>query len=44
MIALAADAARTHQFNEKNLRLTLAEIADRSYGDGAAVNQALEAG
>ena len=44
MVAIAAEAARTHVFDEKTLRLTLAEIADRSYGDGVTVNQALEAG
>ena len=44
MVALAAEAARTHTFDEKSLRLTLAEIAQRSYGDGATVNQALEEG
>ena len=44
MLELAADAARTHTFNEKTLRLSLAEIAKNSYGDGATVNQALEEG
>ena len=44
MVNLAADAARTHTFEEKSLRLALAEIARRSYGDGATVNQALEEG
>ena len=44
MIALAAEAARTHSFDEKSLRLFLAEIARRSFGDGATVNQALEEG
>ena len=44
MVELAADAARTHQFNEKNLRLTLAGIAARSHGDGTTVNLALEEG
>ena len=44
MVALAADAARTHDFDEKTLRLALAEIAHRSYGDGATVNEVLEAG
>ena len=38
MVNLAAEAARTHRFNEKTLRLSLAEIARRSYGDGATVN------
>ena len=41
MVNLAADAARTHKFDEKTLRLTLAEIARRSHGDGATANQAL---
>ena len=44
MVKLAAEAARTHSFDEKTLRLSLAEIASRSHGDGAAVNQALEEG
>ena len=44
MVTLAADAARTHAFDDKSLRLTLEEIAHRSYGDGATVNQALEEG
>lgn len=38
MAALAAEAARTHTFDEKSLRLSLAEIARRSYGDSATVN------
>ena len=29
MVALAAEAARTHSFDEKTLRLSLAEIARR---------------
>ena len=44
MVRLAADAARTHAFDEKSLRLSLAEIARNSYGDGDTVNQALEEG
>ena len=44
MVAVAAEAARTHVFDEKTLRLTLAEIAGRSHGDGATVNEALEEG
>ena len=44
MVSLATDTTRTHQFDEKTLRLTLAEIARRSYGDGAIVNEALEEG
>ena len=42
MISIAADATRTHSFDEKTLRLTPAEIARRSHGDGATVNEALE--
>ena len=44
MVNLATAAARSHNFDEKSLRLTLAEIAQGSYGDGTTVNQALEAG
>ena len=44
MVNLATEAARTHTFDEKTLRLSLAEIARRSYGDGTTVNQALEEG
>ena len=44
MVAIATEAARTHVFDEKTLRLTLAEIARRSHGDGATVNEALEEG
>ena len=44
MVRLAAAAAASHTFDEKSLRLSLAEIARRSYGDGATVNQALEEG
>jgi hypothetical protein len=44
MVALAAEAARTHTFDEKTLRLRMAEIARKSYGDGGTVNQALEEG
>ena len=44
MVALAAEAVRTHRFDEKTLRLSLAEIARRSHGDGDTVNQALEEG
>ena len=42
MVALAAEAARTHTLDEKSLRLTLAEIAQHSYG--VTVNEALEEG
>ena len=44
MVNLAAEAARDHSFNEKDLRLTLTGIASRSHGDGYTVNQALEEG
>ena len=44
MVGLAADAARSHDFDEKSLRLSLAEIARNSYGDGSTVNEALEEG
>ena len=42
MVLIAADAARPHDFDEKTLRLALAEIAIRSQGDGDMVNAALE--
>ena len=44
MVNLAADAARTHNFDEKALQLALAEIAHRHYGDGTTVNAAPEEG
>ena len=44
MVSLAADAAASHTFDEKTLRLFLAEIAKRSFEDGNTVNQALEEG
>ena len=44
MVNLAAEAARDHSLNEKDLRLTLTEIAQRSYGYNATVNEALEEG
>ena len=44
MVNLSSAAARSHNFDEKSLRLTLAEIARNSYGGGASVNQALGAG
>ena len=44
MVELAAVAVRTHAFDEKALRLSLAEIARKSYGDGGTVNQALGEG
>ena len=42
MVNLAAEAARTHRFDEKALRLALPEIARRSRRDGATLNQVLE--
>ena len=44
MTNLATEAARTHNLDEKSLRLTLAETTSRSYGAGATVIQALEEG
>ena len=44
MVGLATAAARSHDFDEKSLRLSLAEIASSSYGDGDTVNEALEEG
>ena len=44
MVELAAEAAKSHNFDEKTLRAPLAEIATGSYGDGATVKQALEEG
>ena len=42
MVPLAAQAAGSPDFDENILRLTLAEIARRSYAVGATVNQSLE--
>ena len=39
MVQLAAQAAASPQFDEKSLRLNLAEIARRSYGHGATANR-----
>ena len=44
MVSLAAQAMTSRDFDEKSLRLSLAEIARRSYGDQGTVNQALEQG
>ena len=44
MVELAAHAAKSHEFNPNSLRVSLAEIARRSYGDGSTVNQAMEEG
>ena len=42
MVRLAWDAARSHEFHANSLRITLAEIAKRSYGDASTVARALE--
>ena len=44
MVELAADAARSHEFNPNSLQVSLAEIARRSYGNGSTVAWALEEG
>ena len=44
MVRLAADAARSHEFNPNSLQVSLAEIARRSYGNGSTVARALEEG
>ena len=44
MVELAADAARSHSFDEKNLRLSPAEIVRSSYGEGTTVNETLKEG
>ena len=44
MVQLAAQAAGSPDFDENQLRLTMAELAQRSYGDGDTVNQTLETG
>ena len=44
MVRLASDAARFHEFHANSLRISLAEIAKRSFGDGSTVNQALDEG
>ena len=44
VVNLAAQAAASHTFDEKPLRLSLAEIARRLYGGRNTVNQALEEG
>ena len=44
MVELAADAARSHEFNPNSLQVSLAEIARRSYGNGSTVARALEEG
>ena len=44
MVQLATQAAGSRTFDKKSLRLSLTEIARRSYGDGTTVNQSLEEG
>ena len=44
MVRLAQGAARSHESNPNALRLSMAEIAKRSFGDASTVNQALEEG
>ena len=44
MVGLAADAARSHEFNPNSLQVSLAEITRRSYGDANTVTRALEEG
>ena len=43
MVQLAAEAAGSLDFDETQLRLTMADIAQRSYRNGDTVTQALEA-
>ena len=42
MVQLAAQAARSHEFNPSSLQVTLTEIAKRSYGDASTVARALD--
>ena len=44
MVQLAAQAAGSPDFDENQLRLTMAAVAQRSYWDGDTVNQALKTG
>ena len=44
MVELASNTARSHSLEEKNLRVSMTEIARNSYGDGGTVSQALEEG
>ena len=44
MAEFAADAAQSHNSDEKSLRLSLAETARNSLEDGNTVNQALQEG
>ena len=43
-VQLATQAAGSPDFDENQLRLTMAAVAQRSYADGDTVNQALETG
>ena len=44
MVRLAHGAARSHEFNPNALRVSLTEIARRSFGDASTVAPALEEG
>ena len=44
MVRLASDAAKSHESHPNSLRLSMAEIAKRSFGDRSTVNQAMEEG
>ena len=44
MVTLAAEAANSHEFHVNSLRVSLTEIARRSYGDASTVGRALEEG
>ena len=44
MVELAAQVAKSHEFNPNSLQVSLTEIAKRSYGDTSTVARALEEG
>ena len=44
MLRLAGGAARSHEFNPNSLKVSLTEIARRSYGDASTVSRGLEEG
>ena len=44
MVELASNTERSHSLEEKNLRVSVTEMARNSYGNGATVNQVLEEG
>ena len=44
MVRLAGDAVRSHEFHANSLRVSLAEIARRSYRDASTVARAMEDG